>query len=490
MCLSKNVKKIIIYRDYSNDDVHYYKAQCTCGHKFEGNYNNRNEIPDICPDCGCNEQVAFSNWNVRFLDPYIEVIKTTEKGFKLKRINVSYFFDKDNELKVKENMERIITVDLINKTVELLKNGKIDDKYTYNSEKLEIFFRGLSDYKIIEKIEFDKKTNFYNHIYQNLGRRDTWGYSYNKYISTALYKYLFKYTKYDYLQILASAGYSNVGRFVNKYNSDNRINETGKSPKEILRIPKNTPKKVINYIRDNDISLDSIEKLFNFIRVIDENTLISCLKIAEEESNIGEFIACIDDIIALYENYGYKNIKKLTVYLLRDVHMLQGITRGSNASNLLFDYNRMSYALHHTPEKFTRNLKKEHDISSMNYRMYKNEVKHEEFYNTIHSDGYARHLAKYKDYSIIAPKDIDDLIREGDELSHCIASYTDRIITGKSKIYFLRKNDNLEKSLVSIEVVNFSIRQARGFANRTVTDDEKEIIKKWAEENRFIEDYY
>ena len=44
----------------------------------------------------------------------------------------------------------------------------------------------------------------------------------------------------------------------------------------------------------------------------------------------------------------------------------------------------------------------------------------------------------------------------------------------------MREKENLDKPLVSIEVKDGRVVQARGMSNRGVTLDEKEYLEKWA----------
>lgn len=57
-----------------------------------------------------------------------------------------------------------------------------------------------------------------------------------------------------------------------------------------------------------------------------------------------------------------------------------------------------------------------------------------------------------------------------------LASYIDRVIDGKCDILFLRKRNNPEESLVTIEVVNGKIVQARRRFNDFVTEEDQKAI--------------
>ena len=62
-----------------------------------------------------------------------------------------------------------------------------------------------------------------------------------------------------------------------------------------------------------------------------------------------------------------------------------------------------------------------------------------------------------------------------------MASYISSVIEGKCHILFMRKKDSLDNSLVTIEVKDNKIVQAKGRFNRDVTSEEQEVIDKWNE---------
>jgi hypothetical protein len=86
---------------------------------------------------------------------------------------------------------------------------------------------------------------------------------------------------------------------------------------------------------------------------------------------------------------------------------------------------------------------------------------------------------------IIVPKSIDDLVKEGKSLNHCVGNgtYDKRVIEGKSKIFFVRKNP--EEPLLTAEVTGEGIRQLRGYDNLhdRVSDQffrkSKEVLKNY-----------
>jgi hypothetical protein len=55
------------------------------------------------------------------------------------------------------------------------------------------------------------------------------------------------------------------------------------------------------------------------------------------------------------------------------------------------------------------------------------------------------------------------------------------VLDRKTTIMFLRKTSELEKSLVTLEVVDGKVTQAKGQSNRGPTDEEQKIIGQYAD---------
>lgn len=95
-----------------------------------------------------------------------------------------------------------------------------------------------------------------------------------------------------------------------------------------------------------------------------------------------------------------------------------------------------------------------------------------------------------EEFTIFYPEKPEDIVREGSELHHCVGSYIKRIIKGNNIILFLRKNEELDKSLVTVDIIPingglFEIEQAHGKYNCNISEipGATEFIKKWA--NKF-----
>lgn len=95
-----------------------------------------------------------------------------------------------------------------------------------------------------------------------------------------------------------------------------------------------------------------------------------------------------------------------------------------------------------------------------------------------------------EEFTIFYPEKPEDIVREGSELHHCVGSYIKRIIRGNNIILFLRKNEELDKSLVTVDIIPindglFEIEQAHGKCNCCISEipGVTEFIKKWV--NKF-----
>lgn len=220
----------------------------------------------------------------------------------------------------------------------------------------------------------------------------------------------------------------------------------------------------------------------------DYNYLINIIK--EEADDIGYFLRNTDSYLELIDKYNY-NAQKLIKYLVRDIKLEQGISSPVEGSMLLKDLNKMSNMMElKLKERFPKSLKKDHDIIMMNYNANKSELKKKEFSFTVNNEDYEGKVYKNKKYRIITPQEPSDVIKEGKSMANCVASYIDDIIKEKCKIYFMRDAENLDKSLVTIEVRGDRVVQAKAFANRHVDENQKQFISEWAKNKQLVESYY
>lgn len=92
--------------------------------------------------------------------------------------------------------------------------------------------------------------------------------------------------------------------------------------------------------------------------------------------------------------------------------------------------------------------------------------------------------AKYYNNNTIRIREItsaNELLEESNAMNHCVFSYLDKCTSGSSSIWQMQKKKNEGyRSIVTFEVQNGKVVQAYGNANRSLDEDELEVLCNWA----------
>ncbi len=177
--------------------------------------------------------------------------------------------------------------------------------------------------------------------------------------------------------------------------------------------------------------------------------------------------------ISLIKDYNY-NAKQLLRYI-DDLFTYEGLNDINYVIRELLDYAKMMSVISNKFDKYPKYFLTTHKIAIRNYNRLKKEFSEELFVK--------RRKPEYEcvigEYQFIYPKSTQDIKDEAVQQNNCVASYIDRVIDGKCHILFLRKKDTPDKSLVTIEVVNNKIVQARRYFNCEISNEENEVIEEW-----------
>lgn len=132
-------------------------------------------------------------------------------------------------------------------------------------------------------------------------------------------------------------------------------------------------------------------------------------------------------------------------------------------------------------DKYPKNFLTEFHKAKVEYKVRKQELDERGFTRQCND---FRHLEeKFKEYSIIVPKKIADIEEEADELRHCVRSYIPKVVKGETLICFLRKNENLDTPLITIEVKDGFVTQAYGLGDSKPSEEQLDVLRKWAKKN-------
>ena len=146
------------------------------------------------------------------------------------------------------------------------------------------------------------------------------------------------------------------------------------------------------------------------------------------------------------------------------------------------DYIRMMTVIsngHHF-DRYPASILTAHSIAVRYYNLITDTANAEAFEKAVAPLKFYEGNIKGSDYIIIAPTCINDIIKEGQDLSHCVKSYIPMISENQTSIVFLRKKDTPEESLYTIEIKDNAIVQAAGWCNCELEKDAKEALSKFA----------
>lgn len=175
----------------------------------------------------------------------------------------------------------------------------------------------------------------------------------------------------------------------------------------------------------------------------------------------------------LIDEYGY-NPKSLLLYI--DTLMtFEAITDMYDLIRELDDYARMMNTISPKFDKYPRNFLTTHQIACRNYNRLRKEFSEDLFKQRINKN----YECTFGDYAFIYPNCTQDIKDEAVNQNNCVASYIDKVIDGDCHIMFLRKKNNPKDSLVTIEIRNNKIVQAKRKYNADITEEDKIIIDKW-----------
>lgn len=142
--------------------------------------------------------------------------------------------------------------------------------------------------------------------------------------------------------------------------------------------------------------------------------------------------------------------------------------------------NKLKYNLHDTAICFPHNFNAMHTRLSEIIKYEENEKKKQELISRLPERKKFEFL--YNDLMLIQPKSMEEIIREGRILHHCVGGYAERHAEGDTNIFFIRKSSDPETPYFTIEVSNeFHIRQCHGYKN--------DVNGRPSEIDRFVEQY-
>lgn len=465
---------------YAKDTNNFYCAKClkqldknnyckTCNishNNLKNNIKNINKedleefqkdlkIVDTIKDCYGN----YCNYSCY----YYVFDKTDENIFLyLLKENITY----NNPFKIESCKQSSININ----NVYLIKKDKILDLFTNTYYKYEAmdYNDELKNSDNIDEKKFNEYMNTLDFLYtevnaflyiDNLYILNDSIYKYTTFIENASYltaKKKISLAQLSYLPIYCKAfEYLSKLKLYNLAFNSADVFKKGKNFKEIFKIEKNH----LPFMRNNDISHETLialqlcqtedKDLLNFLesQILTATDIVKEFKIdAKKLKNYFDKLNL--DETYLNEYYDYLKMAKDLGLDLKDKSILY-------PKNLLLEHDKLYLQIESSKDpNIDEKIKNLSNITALNY--YEDE-----------------------NYIIFPANSISCLIDESNQQHNCVSTYCQKLANNNCQIYFLRKKGDKNKSLVTIEVKNNQVIQAREKFNKNISDEYKKIIDKW-----------
>lgn len=135
-------------------------------------------------------------------------------------------------------------------------------------------------------------------------------------------------------------------------------------------------------------------------------------------------------------------------------------------------------------EKYPDNLPIYHN--QLSYKCILNRQKIDQELFNKQSEQTQKYEMNIGDYTFIAPRVKEDFYDEATQQANCLASYVNMYTQGDCHILFMRKQNSLSTSVVTIELRGDHVRQAYQAHNVHVTHDQQVVIDRWLEKVKKI----
>ena len=288
------------------------------------------------------------------------------------------------------------------------------------------------------------------------------------YYATNIGTILSKVPKYSRYEQIFSAGFEDIIDNMYFFIRNFTINDI---PKSLIKIAKDHKIKIsVNLIKAWKQNVDAHYLAYQLEYMsLNDNDI---LELITKHSYIrNEKLESYFNILINKYNY---NAKSLLLYF-DHLKTFEAIDNMGYLIQEFYDYVNMMSTISKKYDKYPRHFLTTHKIACRNYNRLKQEFSEVLFKQRINKE----YECSYKNYIFVYPKCTQDIKDEATSMNNCVASYIDRVIDGKCDILFLRKKDSPDKSLVTIEVINNKIVQARRRFNDPVTYEDQEAIDYW-----------
>ncbi len=188
-----------------------------------------------------------------------------------------------------------------------------------------------------------------------------------------------------------------------------------------------------------------------------------------------------EDINLINKLIGYSDLEKLSKYVNLEVAYYKVLSKNKYYTRDYLDYLDMcrllQYDLKDKKILYPENLMKEHDKLVKLIKLVENEqndklikIRLEKLNKTIYQNN---------KYIIYPAPSVASMQQEANSQKNCLLTYCKRYALGESDIYFLRSLENIDKSLVTVEIQNSKVVQARSKFNEPINKEQEKFLNTW-----------
>lgn len=310
---------------------------------------------------------------------------------------------------------------------------------------------------------------------------------------------LMKYALYEPLMLEKLLKTLDFNTFITDLNSKNDIlrdqgklhHSVGVSKKTLAKIQELSMPEILDPIREvSELNENYPLMILDFIETYNEFTEKTKI-ITENSCNKIKWSRFVTNVTYLLKNK--YEIKAALNYLLKQNFLYSNggfetnskqwstsrFIRIDEVSTSMADYVKMATDMNVPYEKYPPILNKIHQIFVTNYKSLSDTTINEDFKKVVSKwEPFEVSNSKYR---TIAPKEVKDIVFEGNYLHHCVSSYASHIAYDGSIVLFVRKMGKEDIPFVTIEISKdvttdkYELIQAKGMFHE---DPEKEIMKE------------
>lgn len=475
------------------------------------------------------EKIDLTNQNKEIFDsiPYkFSKCKTIEQFLNLcKEKNISIDLKKSKKDEIL-NAYEIIKNNIFSTSINKLKNDnelnlfELLSKKSLNSRHA-VFPSDKKDYADIVLMPFQKDVIRYSKSIQNIQviilQKIICNYNYairdfNDFVFSKnrvndierLYKFLFfKYDNISNLELFFSVLSNDESSFYR----DSSFKKQFKKFSEKNNLPLNNRQihKIKSYGNiflnkqdeiNNDVLANYIKEFLIF-DIVNDEYISKALSNENNSELLFEYCHYVKNKILVDSFFEKKNIKPLYDYILHKKNqMIEKLKSQSiETNNKSIDYKNSFHLKQHEPHILLEEMISWHNgLSKSKLKEYKEWDRSSKIENYVDEKEFVDEngVKVVKFIKIVELTNNIELIKEGKELKHCVASYSGRCINNGTRIFSLKikeTNQLKEKSHATIQVVlEKNVIQCRGYKNNEIINDNlKNIIKKWMNNNNLVD---